>query len=54
MGILVALVVGLVIWIVAYAFGFEAFNAFYVPVALVFIAFAVRTVSPFIREALGR
>jgi len=52
--ILVALVVGLVVWIVAYALGFEAFNAFYVPVGLLFAAFAARTVAPFVREALGR
>lgn len=54
MGVLVAFVVGLLIWIVGWAFGFEAFNMFYVPVALAFIAFAGRTVSPFVREALGR
>jgi hypothetical protein len=54
MGVLVALVVGLVLWIVGWALGFEALNAFYVTLALVFIAFGVRMVRPTVRRAIGR
>jgi hypothetical protein len=54
MGILVALIVGLVVWIVGWALGFEALNAFYVTLALLFIAFAARTVAPTVRRQLGR
>ncbi len=54
MGVLVALVVGLVFWIVAWALGFSAFAAFLVPVALVLIAFSGRLLAPFVKSQLGR
>ena len=52
--VLVALTVALVFWIVAWAFGVHAFDAFLVVVAVLVTAFAVRMVTPFVRRQLGR
>ena len=54
MGVLVALTVGLVFWISAWAFGIKAFDAFLVTVLLVVSAAAIRIVSPFVKQLLGR
>lgn len=54
MGVLVALTVGLVIWISAWAFGVKSFDAFMVTVALVAAAAAARIVSPFVAQLMGR
>lgn len=54
MVVLVALAVGLVWWIAAWAFGVKAFDAFLVTIALVVGAAAFRMVSPFVRQLLGR
>lgn len=51
---LVALAVGLVFWITAWAFGAKAFDAFLVTVFLVVSAAAVRAISPFVKQLLGR
>lgn len=53
MGVLVALTVGLIIWIVAWAFGIKSFDAFMVVILLVVGAISVRIVSPFVRRQLG-
>jgi hypothetical protein len=52
--VLVALTVGLVFWIVAWALGMKAFDAFLVTVLLVVTATAVRALSPFVKQLLGR
>jgi hypothetical protein len=52
--VLVALVVGLVFWIVGWALGLGAFDSFLVTIALVTGAFAVRTAAPFVKSQLGR
>ncbi len=49
-----ALLVGLVIWIVAWSLGIKAFDAFLVLVALVVGAAAFRLVKPFLDQRLGR
>ena len=49
-----ALAVGLVFWIVAWALGVKAFDAFLVTSALVVTAAAARMVSPFVKQVLGR
>jgi hypothetical protein len=54
MGVLVALMVGLVFWIAAWAFGIKAFDAILVTVFLVVSAQAVHVVTPFVRKLLGR
>lgn len=54
MSVLVALTVGLVVWIVAWAFGIKAFDAFLVTVAIVVGAAAMRMVKPFIDRLMGR
>ena len=54
MSILVALTVGLVFWIVAWAFGIKAFDAFLVTMLLVVGAAAARAVAPFVRQLLRR
>ena len=46
--------VGLVFWITAWAFGIKAFDAFLVTVLLVVSAAAVRMVTPFVKQLLGR
>jgi len=52
--VLVALTVGLVFWITAWAFGIKAFDAFLVTVLLVVTAAAVRMISPFMKQLLRR
>lgn len=52
--IMIALTVGLVWWIVAWAFGIKAFDAFLLTIALVVGAAAYTLVKPFIDQLLGR
>jgi hypothetical protein len=54
MAVLVALTVGLVWWISAWAFGVKAFDAFLLTVALVVGAAAFQMVKPFLDQLLGR
>ena len=53
MSVLVALTVGLIIWIVAWAFGIKSSDAFLVVILLVMGAISARVVSPFVRRQLG-
>jgi uncharacterized membrane protein len=52
--VLVALTVGLVFWITAWAFGLKSFDAFMVTALLVFIAATARLTAPFVNQLLGR
>jgi hypothetical protein len=52
--VLVALTIGLVWWIAAWAFGIKAFDAFLVTVFLVVGAAAYMLVKPFLDQLLGR
>jgi hypothetical protein len=54
MSVLVALTVGLVWWITAWAFGIKAFDAFLLTAALVVGAAAARIVKPFLDQMLRR
>jgi hypothetical protein len=54
MAVLVALTVGLVWWIAAWAFGIKAFDAFLLTAALVVGAAAYQIVKPFLHKMLGR
>jgi hypothetical protein len=54
MAVLIALVVGLVWWITAWAFGIKAFDAFLLTAALVVSAAAFQMVKPFLDQLLGR
>ena len=54
MSVLVALTVGLVIWLVLWAFGTKADDASLITVALVLVATAVRLATPFLAQLLGR
>jgi hypothetical protein len=54
MAVLVALAVGLVWWISAWAFGIGAFDAFLLTIALVVSAAAFQIVKPFLDQLLGR
>jgi hypothetical protein len=54
MAVLVALTVGLVWWITAWAFGIKAFDAFLLTAALVVGAAAVQIVKPYLDRMLGR
>ncbi len=54
MGVLVALTVGLMLWIVAWAFGIKSLDAFLVVILLVVIAMSARIAGPFINRQLGR
>ncbi len=54
MRVYVALVVGLVWWIAAWAFGIKPFDAFLLTVALVVGAAAYTIVKPFLDQTLGR
>jgi hypothetical protein len=50
----VTLVVGLVWWIAAWAFGIKAFDAFLLTAAMVVSAAAYVIVKPFVDRMLGR
>jgi hypothetical protein len=52
--ILLALTAGLAFWIVAWAFGIKALDAFMVVLALLLVAFTARLVTPFVKQQLGR
>ena len=52
--VLVALTVGLVFWIVAWSFGVKSFDAFMVVILLTVTAAAIRIVTPFLNQLLGR
>jgi hypothetical protein len=52
--VLVALTVGLVVWISAWSFGIKAFDAFMVTALLVVSAAAVKAITPFVKQLLGR
>jgi len=54
MGVLVALTIGLVFWITAWALGIKAFDAFLVTVFLVLIAVTLRITMPFVNRLLGK
>jgi len=54
MAVLVALTVGLVWWIAAWAFGIKAFDAFLLTAALVIGAAAFQMVKPYLDQVLGR
>jgi hypothetical protein len=54
MAVIVALTVGLVWWIVAWAFGIKAFDAFLLTVAMVVGAAAFQMVKPYLDQVLGR
>jgi hypothetical protein len=54
LGLLVALTIGLVFWIAAWAFGVKSFDAFMVTILLVVIAATARLVAPFVNQLMGR
>ena len=54
MAVLVALTVGMVWWITAWAFGVKAFDAFLLTVALVVGTAAYQIMKPYLHQALGR
>ena len=54
MPVLVALTVGLVWWISAWAFGIKAFDAFLLTAALVVGAAAFQMFKPYVDRMLGR
>jgi hypothetical protein len=54
MAVLVALTVGLVWWITAWAFGIKSFDAFLLTALLVVSAAAFQMTKPFLDQLLGR
>ena len=54
MAVIVALAVGLVWWITAWAFGIKAFDAFLLTAGLVVAAAAFEISKPFLDQLLGR
>jgi predicted PurR-regulated permease PerM len=50
--VVVALTVGLVIWIVLWALGVKSFDAFMITILLVVSAATARIAEPFIRDRL--
>jgi hypothetical protein len=54
MAVLIALAVGLVWWITAWAFGIKAFDAFLLTAGLVVGAAAFEIAKPFLDRMLGR
>jgi hypothetical protein len=54
MAVIVALTVGLVWWITAWAFGIKAFDAFLLTIFLVVCAAAYELLKPHLNQLLGR
>ena len=54
MTVLIALTVGLVWWIAAWAFGVKAFDAFLLTAFLVVCAAAYELTKPYMKRKLGR
>jgi hypothetical protein len=52
MQVVVALTVGLVVWIVLWALGAKSFDAFMITILLVVVAATARIAEPFIRDRL--
>jgi hypothetical protein len=50
--VLVTLTVGLVVWLVAWAFGIKAFDAFLFTALISFLAAAVQIVLPYVHRML--
>jgi uncharacterized membrane protein len=50
--VLVALTVGLVIWIALWSLGVKSFDAFMITALLVVVAATARIAEPFVRERL--
>ena len=48
MGVLLTFIAGLVIWIVLWSIGAKGFDAFLITITMVFIAAALRLLSPFL------
>lgn len=53
MGIVVALAIGLMIWVAAWSFGVHPFDGIMIVIAILLVAFAARLIAPFVRRALG-
>jgi hypothetical protein len=54
MSVYVTLVVGLVWWITAWAFGIKAFDAFLLTAGMVVVAATARIIKPFLDQLLRR
>lgn len=52
--VLVTLTVGLVIWVVGWAFGYNSFDVFMLTALIVLVAATVRIMLPFVNQRLGR
>ncbi|MDQ3647885.1 MAG: hypothetical protein M3433_04785 [Actinomycetota bacterium] len=52
--VLVTLTVGLVIWVVGWAFGFKSFDVFMLTTLMVVSAAGLRIALPFVNQRLGR
>jgi hypothetical protein len=52
--VLVAFTIGMVFWVTAWAFGIKSFDAFIVLAFLTVTAAAIRLVTPFVNQMLGR
>jgi len=52
--VLVTLTIGLVIWVVGWAFGFKSFDVFLLTALMVVMAAGVRIALPFVNQRLGR
>ncbi len=54
MAVLVAFTVGILLWITMWALGFKAFDTFLLVILFVLVAIAGRTITPFVKQQLGR
>ena len=52
MGVIAAFTFGLVVWIILWATGTKAFDAFMIPVFLLVVAATVRIVQPYVEKLL--
>ncbi len=54
MAVLIALTVGLMLWITMWGLGFKSFDSFLLVIFFVLIAIAGRAIAPAIKQQLGR
>jgi hypothetical protein len=53
-GVIVTMTIALMLWVVAWALGINAFDGFMAVIAVLLVAFTARLLAPFVRQQLGR
>jgi hypothetical protein len=54
MGVIVAMTIALMLWVIAWGLGINAFDGFMAVLAVLLVAFTARLLAPFVRQQLGK